>query len=93
MTTTAAQTELNSLQIQVDKQLEARLTRICMAEWKAHTTGKNGKRKKNPRPMTYSYIVNDLLQLRQCLYTGMNPEDVSAAMQTGEINQAFTKAE
>ena len=85
------QVELNNIQSQVDKQIEVRLKRICLAEWNAHTIGKNGRRKKNCGQMTYSCIVNDLLQLRQSLYNGIDPEVISAAMQTGEINQAFTK--
>lgn len=84
--------ELNELQKQVDRQISARLKRICFAEWLAHVTDKSGKRKKKPGEMSYSYVVTDLLQLRQCLYNGMHPEDVSAAMQAGEIREAFLKA-
>jgi len=83
---------LNDLQKQVDAQIAARLDRICQAEWKAHVTDKSGKRKKNPGPLTYSYIVQDLLQLRQCLYNGTSPQNVSACMMQGEIENAFMKA-
>ena len=87
-----AQVELNNLQKQVDAQIEARLQRICLAEWKSHAFDKNGKRRKNPGQMSYSYVVTDLLQLRQCLYSGTAPQDVSAAMMQGEIEYTFLKS-
>lgn len=87
-----AEVQLTDLQRQVDRQIQVRLDRICFAEWSAHVTGKNGKRKKNPGPMSYSYNVLDLLQLRQCLYEGTHPQDVSAAMMQGEIENAFLKS-
>lgn len=87
-----AQVELNDLQKQVDAQIEARLQRICFSEWKSHSFEKNGKRKKRPGPMSYSCVVTDLLQLRQCLYNGAAPQDVSAAMMQGEIAYIFLKS-
>jgi len=87
--TNTAPIELNDLQKQVDRQIQSRLDRICFAEWKSHTTSKTGKKIKNPGPMSYSYAVKDLLQLRQCLYSGTAPQDVSAAMMQGEIEYTF----
>lgn len=83
--------ELTNIQKQVDAQIESRLKRICFSEWLAANT-KRGKLKRKPVPVTYSKEVRDLLQLRQDLYNGVDPEAISATINTGEIQDKFIKS-
>jgi hypothetical protein len=83
--------ELTDLQRQVDNQIETRLERICQAEWRAINILPNGRNRKKFKPVTYSQTVKDLLQLRQDLYNGADPEEISAQINSGEIQYQFLK--
>jgi len=83
--------ELTELQRQVDNQIEERLARICRAEWEKVNLIK-GKMRKKRAPVTYSQTVNDLLELRQMLYNGTDPEAISATLNSGNIDYKFRKA-
>ncbi len=83
---------LTDLQEQVDNQIEMRLSAICKAEWRAVNVLPNGRYRKKFKPVTYSQTVSDLLQLRQDLYNGVDPESISAAINNGEIQYKFEKS-
>lgn len=83
--------ELTELQRQVDNQIEQRLSRICRTEWEKVNLIKGNRRKKTV-PVTYSQTVNDLLELRQMLYNGTDPEAIAATLNSGDIDYKFRKA-
>lgn len=83
---------LTDLQEQVDNQIEMRLKSICMAEWRKINVLLNGRNRKRFKPVTYSQEVADLLKLRQDLYNGVDPESISATINTGEIQYKFEKS-
>ena len=80
--------KLTELQRQVDYQIEVRLERICQAEWRKVNIV-NGKKRKRILPVTYSNEVTDLLTLRQELYNGRSPEEISGIITNGEIEYKF----
>lgn len=82
---------LTDLQEQVDNQIEVRLSAICTAEWRKINVLPNGRNRKKFKPVTYSQEVWDLLKLRQDLYNGVDPEAISATINTGEIQHKFEK--
>ncbi len=84
--------ELTDLQKQVDAQIEARLSKICNVEWRAVNALPNGRYRKKFKPVTYSQTVFDLLQLRQDLYNGVDPESISATINNGEIQHQFNQS-
>lgn len=81
--------KLNNLQEQVDNQITIRLQRICGAEWRKANILPNGRRRKKTVPVTYSNEVHELLELRNLLYNGVDPEEISATINNGEINYRF----
>ena len=83
---------LTSLQTQVDNQIEARLQAICGAEARRVNMLPNGTWRKKMKQVTYSQEVWDLLDLRQDLYNGVDPEAISATINTGEIQYKFEKS-
>lgn len=82
---------LTEPQKQVDSQIEARLSRICRSEWNKVNVVK-GRKRKRTIPITYSNEIKELLALRQDLYNGRDPEEISAIICNGEIQNKFLKA-
>lgn len=82
---------LTNLQQQVDAQIESRLSSICRAEWEKVNKIK-GKTRKRIKPVAYPAIVQELLDLRQSLYNGTDPEAISATITGGEIAHQFEKS-
>jgi hypothetical protein len=81
--------ELNDLQKQVDNQIEERLKRICFFEWNKAQIRKNGERYKNPQPVTFPQVVHDLLEYRQWLYGGVDPEVVYSVVMEPEVQRTY----
>lgn len=69
------ETTLSDLASQIDGHIEARLFRKCRAEYLAA----KGNRKTCP-PFRYSMDVTGLLDLRQRLYSGEDPEAIAATV-------------
>lgn len=86
------QIELTELQKQVDQQIEARVSRICAAEWRKINVLPNGRVRRKTLPVTYPQVVIDLLGLRQELYNGRDPEEISAIISNGEIQNIYLNA-
>jgi hypothetical protein len=84
--------KLTDLQEQVDNQIEMRIKSICGAEARRVNMLPNGTWRKKMKPVTYSQEVHDLLKLRQDLYNGVDPEAISATINTGEIQYKFEKS-
>lgn len=84
--------EPTDLQEQVDHQIERRLSRICMAEWRKVNILPNGRVRKKILQVTYPQVVADLLELRQDLYNGRDPEEISAIITNGEIQNSYLNA-
>lgn len=80
--------EPTDLQEQVDQQIDIRLQRICQAEARK-VNFVNGRWRKKMKPVTFPQEVNDLLSLRQDLYNGRDPEEISAIITNGAINYKF----
>lgn len=84
--------ELSNLQKQVDNQITLRLESICGAEWRKVNILPNGQKRKRIKPVTYSSEVTRLLELRQELYNGVDPEKIWAEINFGEINDKYWKS-
>jgi hypothetical protein len=82
--------ELTELQEHVDLQIEARLKSICFNEWLKANPNYLGHKK--PNPVTYPVIVTNLLELRQELYAGRDPEEISSIICNGEYQYEFLKS-
>lgn len=81
--------ELTDLQRQVDNQIEMRIFRICAAEYRQANFLPNGRKRKKHVPYHVPSEVTDLLELRQELYNGRNPEEIAGIITNGAIEHKF----
>lgn len=80
---------LSPLAAQVDRQIETRLFAICHAEWRKANVLPNGRIRRIAKPVNYPATVQELLSLRQSLYTGTDPEVIAASLTTGQIQHEY----
>jgi hypothetical protein len=83
---------LTPIQEQVDSMIEARITRLSHAAWRAANILSDGRVRRKHKPFTHPQEVHDLLALRQDLYKGADPEAIAAQVTTGEIQEKFLKS-
>lgn len=84
---------LTTEQKQVDHMIEVRISRISRAAYEKANRLPSGRLRKKHKQYTLPVEVDFLLQLRQKLYNGENPESIAAAVTTnGDIQHAFYKA-
>lgn len=82
----------SDLERQVDKQIDERISRIMMAEYKAEAFSKNGRLKKKFQ-LTPPTEVHELHDLRQKMYKSeLTPEEVSATITCGSIQYKYLKS-
>lgn len=84
--------ELTDLQSQVDSQIEMRIARICEAEYRRTNFLPNGRKRKKHVPYSVPHEVKELLALRNDLYDGRDPEEISAIITNGGIQDKFLKS-
>lgn len=83
---------LTNLQKQVDSAIDARISRICQAAYKKANILANGRSRKKHAQYTLPAEVDQLLGLRQLLYSGYNPESIMAEVTNGAIQDKFLKS-
>lgn len=82
---------LNSLQKQVDQMIETRIFRLSQNAYNQANRLPSGKIRKKHKQYSLPQEVTDLLELRQKLYAGENPESIAATITNGEIQHQFLK--
>lgn len=80
---------LTDYQKQVDAMIDARITRIARAEYNKANRLPNGRLRKKYKPYTLPQEVSELLELRQDLYKGVDPESICATITNGDIQHLF----
>jgi len=82
---------LNKMQERVDHMIEVRIARLSLAAYKSANRLPNGRIRKKHKQYTLPGEVTELLELRQKLYQGTDPEMVAATVTSGNIQYAFIK--
>ena len=83
---------LTGLRKQVDVMIDARITRISFSAYKKANFLPSGKKRKKYVPYTLPQEVNELLELKQALYSGGNPENIASILTSGSIQDKFLKS-
>lgn len=69
--------------------IEVRIFRLSQNAYNQANRLPNGKIRKKHKQYSLPQEVTDLLELRQKLYTGENPEDIAATITSGGIQHEF----
>lgn len=86
---TTMEVTLNETQSQVDAAIEIRIKRLAEAAYIKANRLPNGRYRKKHVQYTLPQEVTDLLELRQRLYKGEDPEAIMATITGGAIQHAF----